>query len=72
MAAQVPFQRSGPELEQALRLLVAARLGPDASAAEIDGAVAESSVLAREVATLRSLLGPADSPGAFDRLSGAA
>ncbi len=70
MTAQVPEQEQ--ELEQALRLLLTARLGPAASSAEIDGAVTESSLLAREVAGLRALLGPADAPGAFDRTSGAA
>jgi hypothetical protein len=50
------------DLDTALRDLLAARLGSRAAAEDVTAAVAESSLLAREVARLRPLLGPADTP----------
>jgi hypothetical protein len=49
-------------LDAALRDLLAARLGSRAAAEDVAAAVAESSLLAREVALLRPCLGPADAP----------
>ncbi len=59
-------------LETALRGVLMARLGGRVAAEDVDAAVAESALLAREIAALRPLLGPADAPDAFARmLSGA-